>query len=335
MKVAMITSWAQKCGIFSYSKDLGLALSKMGVEVYIVRVPLLGKKSIEIVENIVDRVPEGMDLLSVQHEYGLYQGFDVNFFSRLAGLGKPIVTTMHAVGNWSTDGFICNVSRTVIVHNKFCFDKLAGDTSRTVIIPHGATPNKTVEAGTAKRLHGIDPKIRTVGYVGYISPYKGLETLIESMTKVPALLVIAGGTHGSEEEETYFNELKIMSLKKLPNKVVWLGFVPDEELPSVYGAMDVIVYPSRYATESGALLMAMSYGKAIIASDIAPFREKSAFVTIFTSMEDLREKINMIINEPALRLKMENSSQEYVQQVQWYPNIAEKHLEVYRKVLHL
>jgi len=270
-----------------------------------------------------------------QHEYGLYQGFDVNFFSRLTALGKPIVTTMHAVGNWSVDGFICNVSKAMIVHNKFCFDKLVGDTSKTVIIPHGATPNKTMEAGTAKRLHGIDPKIRTVGYVGYISPYKGLETLIEAMKEVPALLIIAGGTHGSEEEETYLNELKIMSLKKLPNKVMWLGFVPDEELPSVYGAMDVIVYPSRYATESGALLMAMSYNKAIIASDIAPFREKSDYIAIFHSMEDLRDLLNSFIQEPKYVVALEGKAKSYIEGVQWYPNIAEKHLEVYREVLHL
>ena len=69
LKIAMITPFAQRCGIASYSRDLCNALAEQGVDVYIVRAPRLGIKNAELLNDVADRVPfDKVDLIHVQHE---------------------------------------------------------------------------------------------------------------------------------------------------------------------------------------------------------------------------------------------------------------------------
>ena len=111
LKIALITPWGKstRCGIRTYSENLAHALAELGVEVYVVRWPRLGRRSRELVESsVLDKIPaDRVDLIHVQNEYGLFAGdfedLSAWFYSRLRGLGLPIVTTMHAVGDWRRD----------------------------------------------------------------------------------------------------------------------------------------------------------------------------------------------------------------------------------------
>ena len=248
-------------------------------------------------------------------------------------LKLPIVTTMHAVGDWEKDKVIAECSDVVIVHNKFCFRKF-GFPRKTVIIPHGCKPSKCNDPVESKKALGIDPRIPIVGYCGFITQYKGLEFLIEAMKYVKnAGLLIAGGYHVSPDTQ-YITNLKNYSFMVLPGRVQWTGYVPDEKLPVVYGAMDLVVYPSRYATESGALLMALSFGKAVIASKIPPFEEKEeegALIT-FRDVPDLVGKIKHLLGDVDARRRLEDGAREYVRNVSW-DRVAKIHIKLYEKVL--
>ena len=50
-------------------------------------------------------------------------------------------------------------------------------------------------------------------------------------------------------------------------------FISTEELVALYRAADVVVYPYRAITTSGALATGLALGKAIVASDLPVFRE--------------------------------------------------------------
>jgi glycosyltransferase involved in cell wall biosynthesis len=333
LKIAMITPWKVKCGIYSYSRDLVQALAKLDVEVYVVRLPRFGLKPPEILVDVAERVPfDKVDLIHVQHEYGLFQQFSNEFYLALKQLQKPIVTTMHAVGNWEVDGLVSAVSKKVIVHNKYCLKRFSF--SNTVVIPHGATLVESTGRDEAKKSWGIDPKIPIVGYLGFITNYKGLETLIEAMVEVKnAGLLIGGGWH-LESITPYINRLKENSLKMLQNRCRWIGFVPDERLKDAYGAMDLFVYPSRFATESGALITALSYGKAVIASNLPPFREKEkdkALIT-FKSIADLTSKIQKLLKDETVRHELEEGARQYAEKTSW-SKIAEQHICLYESVL--
>ena len=335
MKIAMITTWRCKCGIASYSQNLVNALAELGHEVCVVRMPRFGHKTEETMRNIVNKIPvDKIDIIHVQHEYGLYQSLDEQFFSMLSSINKPIVTTAHAVGQIHLDAFMAKVSDKVIVHNKFCFKRYSFPNG--VIIPHGASPLSCPPPpkSQCKNSLGINPKIPIIGYLGYISNYKGIEILIQAMIDVPKVALLIGGGWHTEEETQYIYKLKAFTLEHLPNRCQWLGFVSDEDLSRVYGAMDILVYPSRFATESGALITALSHRKAVIASGLRPFKEKEkkGVLETFKDAKDLTQKIQRLLKNPEQIKMLETNARKFSEETSWN-NVAQQHIQLYKKTI--
>ena len=333
MNIAMITPWGVKCGIFTYSRDLIWDLAKQDQEIYVVRFPRFGMKNEAIMENLANRVPvDKIDLIHVQHEYGLTQTFDEALYRGLMQLDKPIVTTSHSIGDFKRDSRIYNSSDRVIVHNKFCKRLFGYD---PVIIPHGCKSIEPMPRDEAKEKLGIDPRVSVVGYCGFISEAKGLETLISAMVGVKNAGIMLGGGWFSGPDTTYIATLKQKSREALGDRCKWVGFVEDHELNRFYSAMDVFVYPSRYATESGALLMGMGHHKATIASNIKPFKEKrvEGALTTFTSVNNLRNKIRRLFKNDEERELLEAGAKSYVEKYSW-ENVAKMHVKVYEEALN-
>jgi len=333
LKIAMVTSWGVRCGIATYSKNLTNALAKQDVDVYISRLPRFGPKTKEIILDVADRIPKDkVNLIHVQHEYGLYQNLEPDFYGYLQTLELPIVTTLHAIGNWQIDGGICSISKKVIVHNEFCARRLEAP---SVIIPHGCSPTESPPMDECKESYGIDPRVKVVGYLGFVSAYKGLETMIATMDKIPNVgVLIAGGWHTTGPDTQYIVQLRQHSLQVLGDRCQWIGYVPDEQMSRVYGTMDLIIYPSKYSTESGALLTAIGHGKAVIASNVAPFREKEkqgALMT-FKDVTDLTKKVKKLLKNDDLRHTLEQGAMRYAETNSW-DNIARKHIRLYESVL--
>jgi len=332
MKIAMVAPHGVKCGIASYTRDLSEALAEKGVDIYIVRLPRFGKKSHAIFGQVINHIPvSDVDMIHVQHEYGLYNNMEATFYDGLKRLGKPIVSTMHAVGRLQIDRKISEVSDRIIVHNQFCKKSLRFDSE---VIHHGCKPSKTRPRGEAMKSFGIDERVPMVGYCGFISPYKGLEALIEAVSRIPkSALLLGGGWHAGPGTQ-YIASLNQMTQALLPNRCQWLDFVPDEELPMAYGAMDVVVYPSVYATESGALLMALSHGKAVIANRLPPFKEKEKLgaLTTFRGINSLVKKIRKILRDDEYKISLEDGARAYVEANTW-SKVAEQHIELYERLL--
>ena len=334
MKIACLTPWKVACGIYTYSRDLTAALAELGVESYIVKLPRFGTKIPEIFNAVAESIPlDKVDVIHIQHEYGLYNRLEGGFYGLLRRLGKPVVTTMHATGNWSVDRVVADVSDRVIVHNEFCFRRFAFP-DKTAIIPHGCNRVECPPPEESRRAMGIPAEAPVVGYCGFISTYKGLEMLVEAMTEIPdAALLIGGGWHAGPDTD-YIMSLKSRSLEVLEGRCMWLGFVPDARLPTAYGAMSIVVYPSMYATESGALLMALSHGKAVIASNLTPFAEKeeAGALMTFSDLEDLREKIRLLLRDEDASSKLEAGARRYAENNSW-EKVAERHVELYEGLL--
>jgi len=332
MKVAMVAPHGVKCGIASYTRDLSEALAEKGVDVYIVRLPRFGRKSHAIFGQVINNIPVSeVDLIHVQHEYGLYDDMDAAFYDGLKRLGKPIVSTMHAVGNLTIDRPVADASDKIVVHNQFCKKRFRFDSE---VIPHGCKPSETRPRDEAMKSIGIDERIPMVGYCGFISPYKGLETLIEAVSRIPkSALLIGGGWHAGPGTQ-YIASLNQMTQKLLPHRCQWLDFVPDDELPMAYGAMDVVVYPSIYSTESGALLMALSHGKAVIANRLPPFKEKEKLgaLTTFKGVNSLAKKIRLLLKDEEKRASLEEGARAYAEANSW-SKIAEKHKALYEDII--
>jgi len=331
MRVAVIAPHGVKCGIFSYTRDLSEALAEKDVESCIIRLPRFGRKTPQILQQVVDQIPlKDVDLVHVQHEYGLYNNLEGGFYAGLKRLGKPLVSTMHAIGNLNIDRVIADTSDKVIVHNKFCKGRFRFNSE---IIHHGCKPSEIMPKKEAMKKLGIDERVPVVGYCGFISSYKGLETLIEAVSKIPQSALLIGGGWHTEPGNQYIASLNEMSRRLLPHRCKWIGFVPDEDLPMMYGGVDIVVYPSVYATESGALLMAMSHGKAVIANRLPPFKEKEKLgaLTTFKGVNSLARKIRLLLKDEDARTKLEAGARSYVEANSW-EKVAEQHIKLYKGV---
>src|SRR6202034_4017456 len=65
-------------------------------------------------------------------------------------------------------------------------------------------------------------------------------------------------------------QVKSLQLKHVE---LQLRFISTQELVALYRAADMVVYPYRAITTSGALATGLALGKAIVASDLPVFRE--------------------------------------------------------------
>lgn len=109
---------------------------------------------------------------------------------------------------------------------------------------------------------------------GIIFPYKGVDLLLRAWQRVEAhggncRLVIAG-TGTPELLEQIREQVKSLGLKRVQ---LQFRFISVRELVELYRAADVVVYPYRAITASGALATGLALGKTIVASDLPVFHE--------------------------------------------------------------
>jgi glycosyltransferase involved in cell wall biosynthesis len=111
--------------------------------------------------------------------------------------------------------------------------------------------------------------------VGTVQPRKNYELLVRAFRAVaqagPHVLVIAGGrgwlTEGLDAEITR---------QGVADRVILPGFVDDADLPALYSAADLFVFPSLYEGFGLPLLEAMACGVPVISSDASSLPEVAA-----------------------------------------------------------
>jgi glycosyltransferase involved in cell wall biosynthesis len=93
---------------------------------------------------------------------------------------------------------------------------------------------------------------------------------------------------------------------------LWLHFIPVDQLPILFTAADVLVYPYKAGTTSGALLTGLNYGKPIIATKLAFFREylrdgENALLVDYGDVAALCSSLRSLLKNPDERLRMKAS----------------------------
>ncbi len=146
------------------------------------------------------------------------------------------------------------------------------------VIPHGnyigVYPN-TITRDCARQKLKIELSTKVVLSLGRLLPYKGIEDLIVafgSLIQEDSLLLIAGSCSLPE----YHNKLLDLAEKysSATAKIrISEGFVKDEDLQFYFNASDVVALPFKSILNSGSLLLAMSFGKCVIAPNFGSVAE--------------------------------------------------------------
>jgi len=148
---------------------------------------------------------------------------------------------------------------------------------RLRVIPHGDYsdwyPN-TINKASARELLKLDQDAPVVLFFGAVRRYKGVTELIRSFRRVDnkqAILVIAGRPRDAEYEQ------EIRAAARGDERVRFhLGFVHDDQVQVFLNAADAVVFPYQDMLTSGAMVLAMSFGKASVIPDIPMMKEVAA-----------------------------------------------------------
>ncbi len=293
------------------------------------------------------------DVLHVQYLALLDYGIPVEYwflrFSKL--LGIRIVHTVHNVlppdnGEPRRHGYgkVYKLADLLICHGEEARTRLIKEFSiaaeKIVIVPHGPMfENARLSQPEARAALGFSPEEVIILSFGVISPYKGIDWLLDTWHKIQGLknarLVIAGT---GDPALLASIEQQVQALGIQDSVHLHLKFVPVEMLPSFYQSSDVIVYPYREITTSGAITTGIGYGKAIVATRVPAFREllregETALFVDYGDVDGLGDAISKLVRDPKLRARLAENVAALGRRCSSWEAIAERTRRCYEAVL--
>jgi glycosyltransferase involved in cell wall biosynthesis len=177
-------------------------------------------------------------------------------------------------------------------------------------------------------------------YVGDVTWNKNLPRLLKAIQKFPVQLVMAGKSLVSKEfdRSNKWNKdlIEIQRLAKENNNVHLLGFVPTEDLVSLYNLATVFVFPSVYEGFGLPILEAMQCGCPVIITREGCMPEvggDAAFYFDGYDTESLASAIKQVYSSKELQKELTDKGLKQAEKFSWRKT-AEETLKAYEKALN-
>jgi glycosyltransferase involved in cell wall biosynthesis len=208
------------------------------------------------------------------------------------------------------------------------------------VIPHGPFFYDLPDANNQITLRslGIEQDKVLVLWQGIIFPYKGVDLLLDAWQRVEArdesACLIIAGTGAPELLEQIRNQVHQLGLKRVH---LHFRFITTEELVALYRAANIVVYPYRAITTSGALATGLALGKVIIASDLPVFKEllksrENALLVNSQNSIELADGLVELMQDQDLRARLAASVCEMRFGDKSWLSIAKKTMLVYQSL---
>ncbi|HEX8181836.1 MAG TPA: glycosyltransferase family 1 protein [Pyrinomonadaceae bacterium] len=196
-------------------------------------------------------------------------------------------------------------------------------------------PVPSIEARTACRQLGVEDEF--ILFVGTVEPRKNLLTLMRAFaellrtTEARPQLVIAG-QKGWLTDELFAHVEQSATLKE---RILFTGYVTDEDLAALYSACRVSIYPSLYEGFGLPPLEAMACGAPVITSRIPVIMETvadAARLVAPTDVQELTAALVELLTDEGARAHFAAAGRRRAAAFTWERTAAQT-LEVYRAVL--
>ncbi|MBN8609853.1 MAG: glycosyltransferase family 4 protein [Deltaproteobacteria bacterium] len=345
-RIAVIGSHSpRQCGIATFSSDLAdaleSALPRTNVVVCAVNDPgcryeYPSRVTQEITEGELDDYRRagdtlnalGVDVVSLQHEFGIYGGpAGSHVLALMRQLHMPVVVTTHTVltepslAQRAVMDELTERAARVVVMSQQGVAILRGiygvPASKIQFIPHGI-PSAPLPSN-AKHQLGVSGRSMLMTY-GLLSPDKGIETVIGALPAIAerhpdVVYVVVGATHPAirkREGERYRDSLLALGReRKVDSHLVFRDrFVSPTELAVHLGAADLYVTPYLQLEQitSGTLAYAVGAGKAVVSTPYRYARELLAGDRgVLVPRSDpgaMAREINALLSDGARRASM-------------------------------
>jgi glycosyltransferase involved in cell wall biosynthesis len=299
------SSLPRQCGIATYTADLHEALGSLYKHVEFFAVAMTDPHATYSYPSAVRfEIPEhdlaayrraadflninGVDLVSLQHEFGLYGGpAGSHVLALLRDLRMPVVTTLHTVlrepdpNQRRVMEELASLSSRMVVMSRRGVELLQEvygvPPAKIDMVHHGIPDVPFVDPSFYKDKFGVEGRTVLLTF-GLLSPNKGIEFAVEALPAVTAaypdtVYLVVGATHPHlrrREGEAYRLSLSRLAREKgVEDHLIFHDrFVSKEELVEFLGAADVYLTPYLHEAQitSGTLAYAAGMGKAVVST---------------------------------------------------------------------
>lgn len=258
----------------------------------------------------------------------------------LRGLLKqaPVVLTVHDVlphsegPHWSRASLqrVYDLADHLIAHTRVNQRSLMEEFSiparKLSLIAHGANLAKTVEPVAAKREIDVESGAPAILFFGAIRRNKGLNILLQALPEVireigPCTLIIAGAMPFGEDFSEYESVIEKTGVREYVS--VNNRSIRAEEVQYFFSAADVVVLPyTSFASQSGVLLQAYSYGKPVVVTNVgglaeAVLEDQTGEVSQVSSKAIAKSIVAMLSDPKRLETASENAREAIKKKYSW------------------
>lgn len=363
----------RQCGIATFTADLCESVAAEFPDLHCLALPVndieegyaypprvrfeLTEKDLDSYRRAADFLNiNGVDVVSLQHEYGIFGGrAGSHILTLLEELRMPVVTTLHTVlqepdrDQRRVLQEVARLSERVVVMSErgvnFLQDIYGVAPEKIDFIPHGIPDVPFVDPSFHKDQFGVEGKTVLLTF-GLLSANKGIETVIEAL---PAILekhpnvvyIILGATHPNvlrHEGESYRLSLQWLAQEKgVESQVIFYNrFVTIEELNEFIGAADLYITPylnPRQIT-SGTLAYTVGAGKAVISTPYWYAEEMLAdergVLVPFCDSPALAGQVIELLDNEAQRHAMRKRAYLFGREMIW-PRVAQRYMDSFAR----
>lgn len=360
----------RECGIATFTTDLCAALAGHAIECLAVAMndrserydyppPVrftVEQNDLACYRRAAQFLNNRVDVVSLQHEYGIYGGpAGSHVLTVLGELRARVVTTLHTVlsepslEQRKVLEHVGRLSDRVVVMShrgaKFLREVYRIPAEKIDFIPHGIPDFAFVDPSFYKEQFGVPGKSVLMTF-GFLAPGKGLESVIRALPAIVArfpnaMYLVVGVTHPhvrEQEGETYR-----MSLRRLArdlgvdDHVVFHNrFVDNQELMEFLGAADIYVCPylNEAQITSGTLAWAVGAGKAVVSTPFWHAQELLAdgrgVLVPFNDPAAIAGTVIGLLEDDAERNAMRKRAYLFAREMIW-PNVARAYLDSFAR----
>ncbi|MFP4153553.1 MAG: glycosyltransferase family 4 protein [Alkalispirochaeta sp.] len=295
----------RRCGIAQFSHDLAHSILEAHPEMELqivsvndepqgydyppeVRFEIPENKSVAYLQAAEYLHATNVDVVSLQHEFGIYGGpAGRHILAFLKRIRVPVVTTLHTVLQEPTEEQkrvfleIANRSTMLVTMSRrgaqMLQDYYGVTEDRIAVIPHGIPDMPFIDPNFYKDQFGVAGK-RVVLTFGLLSPNKGIETMIKALPRIvksvqDVVYIVVGATHPNllkTQGEAYRLSLERLAerLNVKEHVMFYNRFVTQDELLELLGMADIYITPylNQAQITSGTLAYAFGCGKAVVST---------------------------------------------------------------------
>ena len=298
-----------------------------------------------------------IDIVCVQHEYGIFGGPAGSHLLKLLGeIRMPIVTTLHTVLKDPPPGYlevmhtISDLSEKLVVMSRkavdFLKDIYAVPEEKIAFIHHGIPDTPFMDPNFYKDQFGVEGK-KVLLTFGLLSPNKGIETALQALPSVAkkhpdVTYIILGATHPhilkARGDEYRISLQQLVRKLSISDHVIFQNrFVKLKELCEFLGTADIYVTPYLEEAQitSGTLAYAMGTGKAVISTPYwyatEMLAEGRGRIVPFKSPDAMAEQIIELLDNDVQRHTIRKKAYTFCRDAIW-KEVARRYLEVFSEV---